>query len=73
MSSGEYLVSPLTAIELECADPRRPVDDASVRVILVGVPECAIIHRVNRHGTVISPAAERIDLHAAAIHQDQRP
>jgi len=60
------------AIELKSGDSCVPVEATGGGVIFVGVPERAIIHRINRHAAVISPAFERIELCAATVEQHQR-
>jgi len=45
-------------VELECADASAPVKAAGRRVILLRIPEGAVVARVDRHAAVIAPAFE---------------
>src|SRR4026207_2343079 len=46
---------PATTRKLERADTCSPRKTGRSRVILSGVPECAIVHWIDRHVTVIAP------------------
>ena len=48
----------LAAWELETRDTRAPIERAAGLKELRCVPESAVVHRVHRHGTVISPAVQ---------------
>src|SRR5207245_6143651 len=56
--------------EFERSDASAPVKAASGLVILLGVPEGAVILGVDGHTAVIAPAPERHFLHAAPCHQE---
>src|SRR6185437_14642839 len=59
----------LASREFEAADAGAPVERAGVLQVLVGVPESAVVHRINRHAAVVTPAIEvAAALRAAAIH-----
>src|SRR6266851_5676474 len=68
----ELFASSLAGTELERADPRRPVEAASCRVVLLRVPEGAVVNWIERHRAVVPPTMERVELHAAAVHKHQR-
>ena len=46
----------LAGRKLEGRDPGVPSPPARLRIILGSVPERAVIHGVNAHGAVVSPA-----------------
>lgn len=56
------------AVDFERGDTRAPVKRAIGFQILRGVPESAIINRINTHVTVIAPPAQRTRLRAGALH-----
>src|SRR5260370_7675 len=49
-----------------------PIKGASCRVVFVWVQEGAVVGGIDRKGAVVSPTMERVELHAAAVHKDQR-
>ena len=55
-----------TTRELERADARTPGETGRRRVILRGVPEGAVVHRINSHIAIITPTAVRARLAAGA-------
>src|SRR6185369_4864285 len=56
-------LTPLFAvIELERPDPGLPVEAAGDRVILLRVPEGAVVGRIDDHRAVVSPPFVRIHL-----------
>ena len=48
----------LAAGELERSDPRAPVEGAGGLQVLGGIPEGAVVDRVDRHRAVVAPAVE---------------
>ena len=52
--------------ELEAPDPGLPVERARARVVLVRVPERAVVAGVDREVRVVAPATERVGLAAGA-------
>src|SRR6266540_5848733 len=52
----------LAAIELERADARRPVKAAGRDVVLLCVPEGAVVLRVDGHAAVVAPALVGVEL-----------
>ncbi len=54
----------LAAWELEGGNPGAPIEGATALEVFRGVPEGAVVNRVNRHGGVIAPAAEVAQLRA---------
>src|SRR5438067_1937938 len=44
--------------QFEARDPRAPVECTGVLKILGGVPESAVVHRVDRDAAVIAPAVK---------------
>ena len=50
-------VASLAAWEFEVRDAGAPVEGATTFQVFVGVPEGAVVYRVNAHGTVVTPAA----------------
>src|SRR5712692_5713966 len=59
-----------TGVELERSDARAPIKAAAGLVVLLRVPEGAVVFWVNRHTAVIAPALERILLDPASAHED---
>src|SRR5207249_1001672 len=59
------------ARELERPDSRVPVEGAVRGEVLVRVPECAVVGRIDTHARVVAPAAEGGRLRAVAV--DDRP
>src|SRR5260370_11860406 len=66
------VVSSSTYIKLKRADPRRQVKAAARRVVFLRIPEGAVVGGIQRHGAIVSPTMERVELHAAAVHKHQR-
>ena len=56
------------AVDFEGSNARAPVKRTIGFQILRGVPESAIIDRINTHVTVIAPTAQRTRLRAGALH-----
>ena len=52
--------------ELEAPDPGLPVERARARVVLVRVPERAVVAGVDRDVRIVAPAAERVGLAAGS-------
>src|SRR5579859_2970899 len=72
-SAGSPLQLSLARRQLEISNSRVPVDRASglaYGVILVYIPERAIIHRVHRHAGVIAPMAGILFVSGAIADQD---
>src|SRR5258708_3812159 len=62
----------LAGIELEGGDAGAPVEASGRCVILLGVPEGAVVRRIHGHGAVVAPAIERLGLHPGPVQQDVR-
>src|SRR4029077_20961357 len=56
---------------LEAADARSPVEGAGGRVILLRVPESAVVDRVDGQVAVVAPASARTSLAASARQQSR--
>src|ERR687896_2164627 len=54
--------------QAERGDPGLPAPGRGDRVVLVGVPEAAVVDRVDVHGGVVAPAGRRVGLGARALH-----
>src|SRR5258706_2122611 len=68
--SRSYSFSSLAVSELERRHVRAPVKAAGRLVILRRIPKGAVIHRIDLHRTVISPAVEAVRLYAGARLDD---
>ena len=55
--------------ELEVPDSRSPVEARGGVVVLLRVPEGAIVHGVDRHVAVVAPAADRVRLAARPVDE----
>ena len=65
-------------VRVEATTAGRDAEDANARVphegvfrhvvVLIGVPEGALVYRINRHGAIVTPAAIRSRVHARAFH-----
>lgn len=55
--------------EFEIADARAPVETARRVVVLLGVPEGAVINRIHRHVAVIAPTVNGVDLGTRAVEE----
>src|SRR5713101_5540578 len=72
-SPGELLLPVRFAgVELEGRNAGVPVKTSRSFVVLLRVPEGAVIAGVYRHAAVIAPALERHFLDSTAAHQDER-
>ena len=67
---AERVISLVAVGELHGSDLGAPVEALRDHVELGGVPEGAVINRINMHGAVVAPALGRIRLGTVALdHQ----